>query len=272
VKISASAHHAEPVGLSSRTGLGADFRDLLDPSFSDVLTRNFEGIRSVLHAEYPHAISAVDKLLEVLRRDPRLPILLGASGTGRRRLVKRLCDLTETSFCQIDPRGSTFNQVAMAWRKCHSSHMGQSGKAIRVLLINELDNALECKWPGPACHEPAQFFSRKLLGSQSQKTGSPTVTYIATAKNISKKFEIFQRHLFPIRFPLPTIEYLPILAKLVMSDLALQNEVARIDAPLTVVELEKIGLLWQKENCSLRALGRLVGKALKDRDDGATRH
>ncbi|MEH2596270.1 hypothetical protein V1278_003183 [Bradyrhizobium sp. AZCC 1577] len=134
--------------------LQSAYKDLVDAPLPLVTVRNLAGIRAELHAEFPHAVTAVDLMLRDLRdqRPFRLkPVcLVGSPGAGKSRLVRRLADLARGLYVyRFDASSSTdavgFSGSAKSWSNTEPSvpfrAIAQSKTANPVVLIDEIEKS-----------------------------------------------------------------------------------------------------------------------------------
>ncbi|MGA7995726.1 MAG: AAA family ATPase, partial [Bradyrhizobium sp.] len=243
---------------------------------------------SALHAEFPHAVTAVDLLLRDLRdgKPIRLKpmLLVGSPGSGKSRMVRRLAELTQQFVYRYDASSSSDNQfggTGKGWSNTEPSvparAVQQSKTASPIVMIDELDKAAERNWNGrlweallPFCD--AETSRRYRDQSLDCELDLSHVSYIATANDVTGLPAPLRDRFRIVKVQTPDLRHLPLLASQVMVDLAAEDEIRHGDAPLASDELEVIGRSWSKARFSMRALQKIVGATLDARDRHAMRH
>jgi ATP-dependent Lon protease len=269
----------------------AQYKDLVDAALPLVVVRDVAKIRAALHAEFPHAGTAIDLLLRDLREAKPFfikPIcLVGVPGSGKSRLVRRLADLVRGLHVQRFDAASSTDSVAFAgsskaWSNTEPSTpfraVAQSHTANPVVMIDEIDKA--------AGHRGANGkMTDALLGYLDRETSArqrdqsldaeldlSMITYIATANDVSAMPSPLRDRLRIVKVATPTLQHLPPLAAHVMRDLAIDDEARQHDAPLATDELAVIAKAWARARFSMRALQKIVAATLEARDSYAPRH
>jgi ATP-dependent Lon protease len=262
------------------------YKDLVDAALPLVVARDVAMIRSMLHAEFPHATAAVELLLRDLRDAKPVTLrpicLVGAPGAGKSRLVRRLADLVRNLFAYRFVASSSsdnqFGGTGKAWANTEPSvparAVQQSKTANPVVMIDEIDKAAERNWNGRLWDAILPFLDRETNSRYRDQSldcelDLSRVSYVATANDVTKLPSPLRDRLRIVKVPTPS---LPQLAAQVMRDMALDDESRQADPPLAGDELAVIGRAWERSKFSMRALQKAVGATLEARDSCAPRH
>jgi ATP-dependent Lon protease len=264
------------------------FKELVDAALPLVVVRDVAGIRAALRGEFPHATAAVDLVLRDLRDGkPALmkPVLLvGAPGSGKSRLVRRLAEITGQFVYRYDAASSAdsqFGGTGKAWSNTEASvparAVQQSKIANPIVMVDEIEKAAERNWNGRLWDAMLPFLDRETAAryrdqSLDAELNLSMVTYVATANDVTRLPASLRDRFRIIKVPAPTLQHLPALAAQVMRDLAIEDEVRNGDMPLAGDELAVIGRAWSASKFSMRALQKIVQATLEARDDHAMRH
>jgi ATP-dependent Lon protease len=264
------------------------FKDLVDAAMPLVVVRDLRRIRSALHAEFPHAVTAVDQMLRDLREDKpariRPVVLVGSPGAGKSRLVRRLADLVSLYVYRFDGSVSSDNQfggTAKAWANTEASvparAVAQSRTANPMVLIDEIEKSADRHHNGRLWDALLPFLDQETAGRYRDQSldcelDLSMISYAATANDVTKLPAPLRDRFRTIRVPTPTLQHLPALAASVMRDLAAEDEARAGDEPLGEDELVVIGKAWSLAGFSMRSLQKIVGASLEARDQHAMRH
>jgi ATP-dependent Lon protease len=265
----------------------AQYKDLVDAPLPLIVVRDVARIRAALHAEFPHATTAVDLLLRDLREGQPVALkpicLVGSPGCGKSRMVRRLADILRAYVYRYDAASSSdshFGGTSKAWSNTEPSvparAVAQCKIANPVVLIDEIDKAaanhngsLHSALLGLLDTETACRYRDQSLDAELDLS---RVSYIATANDASKLPPPLRDRFRIVKVAAPTLAHLPQLAAEVMKDLAIGDESRQHDAPLAADELTVIAKAWSKARLSMRALQKIVGATLEARDEFSMRH
>lgn len=286
-----------PSKLATRlNNFQSGFKNVVDQALPLVVARNVAEIRSTLHAEFPHAMAAVDLLLRDLRDGKPVAmkpmILVGSPGSGKSRLVRRLGDLLLANS-NIDPArmfvyrfdaaasaDSHFGGTSKAWGNTEPSvparAVAQSSLANPIVMIDEIDKASRTH-TGSLWNAITPFLERETASryrdqSLDAQINLSAISFIATANDDTRLPAPLRDRFRVVRVPPPTLEHLPELAALVMRDLAAEDEARTFDEPLADDELHVIGRAWARAGFSMRKLQKIIQATLEARDQHAPRH
>jgi ATP-dependent Lon protease len=267
------------------------YRDIVDAALPLVVVRDVAMIRATLHAEFPHAVTAVDLLMRDLREAKPFfvkPIcLVSDPGSGKSRLVRRLADLVRGLHVHRFDAASSTDSVswagsAKAWSNTEPSTpfraVAQSRTANPVVTIDELDKAAGRRGANGLLTDSLLAYldretsSRQRDHSLDAELDLSMVSYIATANDVSAMPAPLRDRFRIVKVPAPTLAHLPQLAANVMRDIAIDDESRQHDAPLATDELAIIGNAWARSRFSMRSLQKIVGATLDARDTYAMRH
>ncbi|WP_375312804.1 AAA family ATPase [Bradyrhizobium sp. A5] len=265
------------------------WKEILDVALPLVCARDLAALRATLHAEYPHAVTAVDLLLRDLREgEPvrmKAAILVGSPGCGKSRMIRRLGDLLGIGVYRFDGGSSSdgvgYGGTPRGWSEstpCVPARAVQQFKiANPIAFVDELDKA--CANPRNGAlfsvllgHLDRETSSRVRDGALDAELDLSFVGHCATANSLDPLPAPLKDRYRIIRVPTPTLQHLPALAANVMRDLAAEDEARAGDAPLATDELAVIGKAWSAQKCSMRALQKIVAATLEARDQHAMRH
>jgi ATP-dependent Lon protease len=266
----------------------AAFKDLVGAAMPLVVVRDLQRIRAALHAEFPHAVTAVDLMLRDLREDKPFRIkpvvLVGSPGAGKSRLVRRLADLVSHYVYRFDGAASSDNQfggTAKAWANTEVSvparAVAQSRTANPMVLIDEIEKSADRHHNGRLWDALLPFLDQETAGRYRDQSldcelNLSAISFAATANDVSKLPAPLRDRMRVIRVPTPTLQHLPSLAASVMRDLAAEDEARAGDESLAEDELVIIGKAWSRAGFSMRSLQKIVGASLDARDQHAMRH
>jgi hypothetical protein len=268
----------------------SQYRDLVDAALPLVVVRDVAGIRRQLHAEFPHATTAIDLLLRDLREGRpfwlKPLIILGPPGVGKSRVVRRLAQgasrrLYVYRFEASSSADSHFGGTSKAWSNTEPSvparAVAQGKIANPVVLIDEIDKSSTSQHQGRLVDALLPFCDRETAGryrdqSLDSEIDLSMVSCVACANDVSKLPSPLRDRMRIIRVPAPTLQHLSSLAAQVMRDLAIEDEARAHDEPLAPDELAIIEKAWAKAGFSMRKLQAIVGATLEARDQYAMRH
>lgn len=265
------------------------YKNMVDAALPLVVVRDLQGLRSALHAEFPHAVAAVDHLLRGLRegKPARMkPVLLvGPPGSSKSRLIRRLGDLLSIGVYRFDggsssdgvgyggtPRGWSESTPAVPTRAVQQFQIANPivmVDEIEKASLNPRNGALWSVLLGHLERETAARFRDVALDSEIDLSW---VSHVATANSTNPLPAPLKDRYRIVRVPAPTLQHLPSLAASVMRDLAAEDEARAGDDPIAGDELDVIGKAWKKAGFSMRSLQKIVAATLEARDQHAMRH
>lgn len=269
----------------------AVFKELIGKKLPFVVSGEVYQVQAQLRREYPHAWSAIELLTRGLRdgEPVRLNpvILLGDSGSGKSRLVRRMSQLLgyETVY-RFDASGISdavaFSGTARGWGNTTPSvparAVQQAGKANPWILIDELDKAGTGQHNGNFYGSITPFLERETSKryrdiSLDSELDLSFVSYTATANDDTKIPSHIRDRFRIVRVPLPGLQHLRPLARNIMSDIAADSDVdPRWMAPLDADEEAVIAKAWQRAGFSIRKLQKILAATLEARDAVAMRN
>jgi ATP-dependent Lon protease len=267
----------------------AAFKEILDVALPLVRARDLATVRATLHAEYPHAVTAVDLLLrdlcegEPIRMKPA--ILVGSFGSGKSRIIRRMADLLGIDVFRFDGGSSSdgvgYGGTPRGWAEstpCVPARAVQQFKiANPIVAVDELDKASAnprngALWSVLLQHLERETSSRFRDAALDAELDLGFVSHCATANSVDPLPAPLRDRYRIIRVPNPTLAHLSQLAANVMRDLATEDEARAGDEPLADDELAVVGKAWAARKFSMRALQKIVAATLEARDQHAMRH
>jgi ATP-dependent Lon protease len=256
-----------------------------------VVAGNTFQVAAQLRREYPHAWGAIDLLTRDLREGKPVRIapvvLLGDSGSGKSRMLRRLSQLLGfEQVTRFDASGISdavaFSGTARGWGNTTPSvparAVQQAGKANPWILIDELDKAGTGQHNGNFYGSITPFLERETSKryrdiSLDSELDLSFVSYTATANDDTKIPSHIRDRFRIVRVPLPGLQHVRPLARQVMADIAAENDVdPRWMAPLDADEEAVIAKAWQRAGFSIRKLQKIVSATLEARDAVAMRN
>lgn len=265
------------------------FKQLVDARLPLIVARDVQAIRRQLHAEYPHAIAAVDLVLRDLRQDKPVTLkpmlLVGGPGAGKSRLVRRLGELLKLYVFRYDGAAALdnmFGGISKGWSSSQPSAparaVEQAKHANPIVMVDEIEKGAMVSTRNGSLHnammpfleaETAKHFRDPSLDAELDLS---RVTYVATANDDTPLPAPLKDRFRIIRVPDPTLAHLPQLAANVMREMAAGDESRMHDAALAGDELEIIGRAWRRAGLSMRKLQKIIAATLEARDQFSMRH
>jgi|GEM_PF-4172575 len=246
-------------------------------------------VAAQLRAEYPHACEQISRLMTDIRGDEtvalRPTLIVGAPGTGKSRVVRRLSELLSVPLRRYDAASSmdaSFGGTPKQWstaRPCIPlTAIAEFRVANPIIMIDEIDKAATSRHNGSLDQALLPFFERETarrypdVGIEVEVDLSH-VSYIATAnsdvgipQHLLDRFRI-------VRWPDPTQDMLPDLVRGVLADIAEDQRIdPRFIEPLSGDELDVIEKAWVRGRPSFRRLQVIVRATLTARETFALRH
>jgi len=240
------------------------WKEIVGKRLPFVMVKDVYQVQSTLRLEYPHAWLAIDLLTRDLRdsKPVRLKptILVGAPGSGKSRMVRRLAQLLQTSLYRFDASGIAdsvaWAGTARGWGNTTPSiparAVQQAMQANPMILIDEIEKGGNGHHNGNVYSAMTPFLERETAQrlrdiSLDAELDLSWVSYVATANDdttipshIRDRFKI-------VRVPLPTLDHLRPLARNVMADLAAEDDLdPRWMAPLDADEEAVVAKAWTK--------------------------
>ncbi|CUT11487.1 ATPdependent protease La EC 342153 Type I [Bradyrhizobium sp.] len=265
------------------------YRPLIDAALPLVIVRDVQAIRCALHREFPHAVQAIDMLLRDLRDDQpfrtKSICLVGASGSGKTKLLNRLSELVSERPLHLyrfdgAVADGQFSGTSKGWSNTTPSvpvrAVLASMTANPVVLIDEIDKCKESQngFLAHALLSLTDRFSAKNYRDQSldAEVDLSMVSFMSTANDAALLPGMLRDRFRLIRMPSPSLQHLPLLAANVMAEIARDDEARIGEPPLGPDELSNIGKVWRRRKFSMRALKSIVEGTLEARDTCAMRH
>jgi ATP-dependent Lon protease len=250
--------------------------------------RDVQAIRRTLHAEFPHAIAAVDLLFRDLRDGQpvriKAAILVGSPGCGKSRLIRRMADLCAVGVYRFDGGSSAdgigYGGTPRGWSEstpCVPARAVQAyGIANAIAFVDEIDKACSNRngalWSVLLGHLDRETSSRMRDVALESELDLSWIGHLATANSVDPLPEALRDRYRIIRMPSPSLQHLPLLAANVMAELARDDETRIGEPPLGADELSNISEVWQRRKFSMRALTSIIQGTLEARDSCAMRH
>lgn len=265
------------------------WKEILDAPLRLVVARDLATVRATLHAEYPHATTAVDLLLRDLREgEPvrlKSAILLGSPGCGKSRLIRRMAGLLGIGVYRFDGGSSAdgvgYGGTPRGWAESTPCVPARAVLQYRIAnpiaMVDEIEKASAnprngALWSVLLQHTERETAARLRDAALDAELDLSWVCHLATANSVDPLPEALRDRYRIILMPNPTLQHLPQLALNVMRDLAAQDEARAGDEPLAPDELAVIGKAWATRRFSMRALQKIVAATLEARDQHAMRH
>ena len=251
------------------------------------LTPDLRSVRDALRNEFPHAWNAIDLMLGDLRPGEPLHfrpfMLLGAAGSGKSRMVRRLCDLMGVRLRRFDGAGSSdnaFGGVPRRWSNASPCFVLQtvadSKVANPVILVDEVD-----KSGSSTAGSLVQSLLPFLESETSRAYPDPCfeveadlshVNYCMTANDDTRLPSPLRDRIRIIRLPSPGVEHIESLARSIMQDLEVELAIPPAFMPaLAPDELAVVARAWGEKG-SVRRLQKIVRGTVTARDQHAVRH
>jgi ATP-dependent Lon protease len=265
------------------------YKEIVDEPLKLVFAARLDAKRDVLHREYPHARAAIDMILRGLVDGKpvtfRPVLLVGAAGSGKSRLARRIADLMDLYISRYDAASSAdnmFSGSAKTWANTEPSvplrAVEQSRTANPMVLLDEIDKASRSHHGGlwHCLHGYLDVETSRRMRDQSldAEVDLSACSYIATANDASVLPSTLRDRFRIIRIPAPTLAHLPALAACVVDELAKEDEslMGHVVQPFAPDELKVMGAAWSHAKFSMRALQKIVQATLEARDAHAMRH
>jgi ATPase family protein associated with various cellular activities (AAA) len=253
----------------------------------DLTPDDIRPIRDVLRAEFPHAYAAIDLMLGDLRPGEPLRfrpfLLLGSPGSGKSRLVRRMCEFICVKLRRYDGAGSSDNAFGGTPKRWASATpcvplqaVAEAKVANPVMLIDEVDKAgrgiagclTDSLMPFLET-ETSRAFPDPCFEVEADLS---YVNYCMTANGDTRLPSPLRDRIRIIRVPAPTVEHLDALARSIMADLAVElNIPPTFLHDLAPDELSVVSKMWG-ENGSVRRLQKIIRGTVTARDQYASRH
>jgi ATP-dependent Lon protease len=251
------------------------------------MTPNLKAIRDELRAEFPHALTAIDLALGDLRPGEPLAfrpfLLVGDSGCGKSRLIRRLGELLNVKVRRYDAAGSSDNSFGGTPKRWTSAtpcfplqSVADTKTANPILMIDEIDKC-GTGTAGSLAQALMPFLERETAAAYPDpcfevECELSYCNYALTANDDSKLPSPLRDRLRIIRVPSPGAEHIESLTASILQDLAVEmNMPAAFLTPLAPDELAVVSRMWG-ENGSVRKLQKIVRGTVTARDQHASRH
>ena len=244
------------------------------------------GVRARLIAEFPYAVTIVDKILEGLGDQPnvylRPIILLGTPGSGKTRFARRLSEELGTPYEIISCGGLNDSAIGGTARRWSSGEPSLAIMAVRrhrcagpVMILDEIEKIGTGRNNGNV-HDV-------LIGLCEPETSSrwydpyiqahcdlSHVSWLMTANSIEPIPAALRDRCRILSFPSPGATHLPMLAPRILERLYIEAGYdPRWASPLEGFELDALAGIWA--GGSIRTLERLVEGVQEARERGRQR-
>lgn len=244
------------------------------------------GVRARLIAEFPHAVTIVDNVLEGFGGRPNVylrPIILrGAPGSGKTRFARRLSEELGTPYEIISCGGLSDSAIGGTARRWSSGEPSLAIMAVRrhrcagpVIILDEIEKIGTGRNNGNV-HDV-------LIGLYEPETSSrwhdpyiqadcdlSHVSWLMTANSIEPIPAALRDRCRIFSFPSPGADHLPLLAPRILERLYLEAGYdPRWATPLEGFELDALAGNWT--GGSIRTLERLIEGVQEARERGRRR-
>lgn len=253
---------------------------------------DLSGWRSDLVREFPHATAPIDTIVgDLVARQAadkksfviRPTLLIGAPGTGKSRLARRIAETADVAFRMISAAGVADSMFAGCARGWHTGHPSIPFDVVRssrcpnpILLIDEIEKAGLSRHNGNLVDSLLPMLEPETAAAWSDPyVQAPVnlsyVNWLFTCNSLSGLPGPFLDRVRIVRVDEPGIHHLSDLAASIVRDLAARSGHAGWLPALDGDELAAISRGWKRHG-SIRHLQKLVEACLRAREQAAVRH
>lgn len=265
------------------------FEAVLGKELPLVLARNLADAQRRLGYEFPHAEAALQTLFRDLREgEPakfKPTILLGQSGSGKTRLVRKISAAVGWQHVQRYQADASadgqFAGTSKGWSNTEASVPARavlhSKTANPIVFIDEIDKAASSSTHGSLFASLLSFLEPETAREYRDQSTDCVFdlgmcSYLCTANDVTGLPSHLRDRFRILRVPAPRLVDLPLLAGSIVDDMIAEDEWIGHAAPFAPDELQVMARAWQARGMSMRALQKIVAATLEARDAHAMRH
>jgi len=232
---------------------------------------------NALREEFPHAVDVVDDILlrQQGTRTITPTILLGPQGSGKSRFARRLAIHLGLPFDNVQMGGMSDSSIMGTARRWSTGEPSVGLAAIQrhrvanpAIILDELEKASRGGENGNPQHALLAMLEPDTAGAFLDPwVQAPVdlghISWLMTANSLEGVQPPLLDRCRIVRFPAPGLEQLPMLAKSLLTDLAVRRgDLTQL--PLDGIELRVLASNWTDQ--SIRTLSRMIEQLLIERD------
>ena len=266
---------------SSGKEVAREFKAIVGKRLPVAVAKDLAGVRTKLHAEFPHLAAQVDVLLSDLTEGAELrcrpTLFVGTPGSGKSRLCRRWAECLALPLHRFDGAGSSDNAFGGTPRRWSSGEhafpleaVRRSGIANPLVMIDEIDKAGTSRHNGSLAAALLPFID----GETSRRFADPFIQsecdlshvgYVLTANDDTVLPAPLRDRFRVVRLPEPGADHAAAIARTVVADIAKERGGdPRFFPDLDDGELAVVEGLWP--GGSVRRLRAIVERILAYRE------
>jgi hypothetical protein len=216
-----------------------EFKNIVGVRIPLALAPDMAKVRRILHDEFPHACAQIDPLLAgMIEGKPikwRSAILVGSSGAGKSRLVRRLAEVLGVGLHRVDGAAASDNAFAGTARRWSSGQHCTPLEAVRrlgianpLLLVDEIDKAGLSQHNGNLCAAILPFMDPETARAYPDlyvdaELDLSHVGFLLTCNSDANLSQPLRDRIRTIRLPDPGREHLLALVRSIVTDLGKED-------------------------------------------------
>ncbi|PSJ60168.1 AAA family ATPase [Pseudaminobacter soli (ex Li et al. 2025)] len=263
-----------------------EFGNLLGKPLQLPRMPNLTIVRARLVAEFPHATTVIDAILQKLigrgHLHLRPTILLGPPGGGKSRFARRLLEELGLPYEMVPCGGIGDSYIGGTARRWSTGEPSIAVMAVRrhgcagpAIVLDEIEKVATSRHNGNV-HDVLVGLLEKETAARwfdpyvEANCDLSHVSWLMTANQVESVPAVLRDRCRILRFPQPGPDQLTVLATRILERLYAElGHDPRWAAPLDQVEIDALSAAWP--GGSLRTLQRLVEKLFEVREDGRAR-